>query len=91
MIALSIKKKIRDVLQAAHFGGRDDIVDVTDGEVNDLHLRVISPKLAGMRPLEQNDFIWSILEQRLEPQEWRKITMIVSDAPKSQQKRNIRS
>lgn len=81
MIAPSRKKKIRDLLKSVYFNDSDDVVKVSDGEIGDLHLLVISRKFKGSGPLKRNDLIWDILMERLSQDEWGQITMTVARTP----------
>ena len=81
MIAPSQKKKIKDVLKSVYFRDSDDVVEVSDGDGDDLSLLVISRKFAGMDIGEKNDLIWKILIERLKPEEWGEISMTVARTP----------
>jgi stress-induced morphogen len=86
MIAPTLKKKIHDTLKSAYFSEPDDVVEVRDGEVDDLHLRIVSRKFIGMGPLKRTDLVWSILEDRLKHDEWGQITMTETAAPRQNSK-----
>jgi hypothetical protein len=81
MIAPSRKKKFKDVLTAAYFQGPKDTIKVSDGEIDDLYLLVISPKFRGLGMGERNSLIWTILQERLSPEEWGQISMTVARTP----------
>jgi hypothetical protein len=81
MIAPSRKKKICDVLKSVFFNDADDVVEVSDGDADDLHLRVISRKFRGLGLLEKNDVVWNVLLEKLEPEEWGEISMTVAMSP----------
>ena len=81
MIAPSQKKKIRDLLKSVYFKDSRDVVTVSDGEIGDLHLLVISRKFKGLGMLERNDLIWDILQERLPQDEWGQISMTVARTP----------
>jgi hypothetical protein len=44
-----------------------------------------------MAPLKKNDLIWSILERKLKPEEWAKITMTKAETPRRRSRSNPRS
>lgn len=81
MIAPSRKKKIRDLLKSVYFDDSDDLVEVSDGDANDLYLRVVSRKFKGMGLRKKNDLVWDILTQRLPPEDWGEISMTVAITP----------
>ncbi|HUE69592.1 MAG TPA: hypothetical protein VMP01_01785 [Pirellulaceae bacterium] len=74
-------QKIHDVLKSTHFGGPDDLVDVSDGGDDSLHLVVVSRKLDGMRWQEKHDFIWNVLTAHLTPDEWGQISLTIATTP----------
>lgn len=81
MAEWELKQKIRDVLKKAYFDGPDDLVDVSDGEDDGIHVVVVSHKFDGRRMKEKNDLIWAILEEHLSADEWGRITLSVGASP----------
>jgi stress-induced morphogen len=69
-----LKQKIRDVLKNDYFRDIDDLVDVSDGPDDSIHLVIVSRKFDGRRMKEKNDLIWSVLVQKLPPEEWGKVS-----------------
>ena len=59
-----LKQKIHDVPKDAYFNDPDDMVDVSDGPDDSIHV-VVSRKFDGRRLKEKNDLIWSVLTQNI--------------------------
>jgi stress-induced morphogen len=77
----ALKQKIHDLLKRSeHFNGPDDLVDVSDGPDDSIHVVVVSRKFDGYRLKEKNDLIWSVLET-LPPDEWGKVTLSIGASP----------
>jgi stress-induced morphogen len=76
-----LKRKVRDVLKQNYFTDPDDLVDVSDGPDDSIHLVIVSHKFDGRRMREKNDLIWSVLVQNLAPEEWGKISLSVGTSP----------
>ena len=81
MAESQLKNKIRDVLRVAYFKDPDDLVDVSDGPDDSIHLVIVSRKFDGRRMKEKNDLIWSVLSQNLLPDEWSKVSLSVGASP----------
>ncbi len=81
MAELQIKEKIRGVLKDAYFQDPDDLVDVSDGPDDSIHVVIVSRKFDGRRMKEKNDLIWSVLSQNLSPEEWGKVSLSVGASP----------
>jgi stress-induced morphogen len=75
------KQKIRDVLRGAYFTDSDDLVDVSDGPDDSIHVVIVSRKFDGRRMKEKNDLIWSVLVGKLLPEEWGKVSLSVGASP----------
>jgi stress-induced morphogen len=76
-----LKQKIRKVLKTAYFQDLDDLVDVSDGPDDSIHLVIVSRKFDGRRMKDKNDLIWSVLVQKLAPEEWGKVSLSVGTSP----------
>lgn len=76
-----LKQKIHDVLKNAYFKDPGDLVDVSDGPGDDVHIVIVSRKFDGRRIKEKNDLIWSILVQNLRPEEWGKVSLSIGTSP----------
>jgi stress-induced morphogen len=77
----SLKKKIYNVMKETCFTDPDDLVDVSDGTDDDVYLLVVSRKFDGKRMKEKHDLLWSILVDRLEAEEWGKVSLSVGTTP----------
>jgi stress-induced morphogen len=76
-----LKQKIHHVLKEAYFSGPDDLIDVSDGPDDSLHLVIVSRKFDGRRMKEKNDLIWSVLTAKLPPEEWGKVSLSIGTSP----------
>lgn len=76
-----LKQKIRDALRGAYFKDPEDLVDVSDGPDDSIHVVIVSRKFDGRRMKEKNDLIWSILVERLHQEEWGKVSLSVGASP----------
>jgi len=79
--ATRLKLKIRDALKKDYFKDPNDLVDVSDGTGDCIHIVVVSRKFDGRRLKERNDLLWSILERNLQPKEWGKVSLSVGASP----------
>jgi stress-induced morphogen len=76
-----LMQKIQEVLRSAYFKDPNDLVDVSQGPEDSIHIVVVSRKFDGRRMKEKNDLIWSILTQRLTPEEWGKVSLSIGSSP----------
>jgi hypothetical protein len=76
-----LKQKIREVLKTGYFKHPDDLVDVSDGPDDAIHLVIVSRLFDGRRMKEKNDLIWSELVKGLTPEEWGKVSLTVGASP----------
>jgi stress-induced morphogen len=76
-----LKGKIRKALKEAYFNDSQDLVDVSDGPEDSIHVVIVSRKFDGRRLKEKNDLIWSILVKELKPEEWGKVSLSVGTSP----------
>ena len=81
MADAQIKQKVRDALKGGYFQGPDDLVDVSDGPDDSIHVVIVSRKFDGRRMKEKNDLIWSDLVEKLRPEEWGKVSLSVGASP----------
>ena len=81
MADVQLKQKVRDALRGAYFKDADDLVDVSDGPEDSIHVVVVSRKFDGRRMKEKDDLIWSVLTQKLIPEEWGKVSLSVGASP----------
>lgn len=76
-----LKEKIRDVLKRGYFQDADDLVDISDGPDDSIHVVIVSRKFDGYRMKEKHDLIWSELSQKLAPTEWGKVSLSIGVSP----------
>jgi stress-induced morphogen len=81
MAESQLKQKIHNVLKSAYFKDAEDLVDVSDGPDDSIHVVIVSRKFDGRRMKEKNDLIWSVLVQNLQPDEWGKVSLSVGTSP----------
>jgi stress-induced morphogen len=81
MADVQLKKKIHEVLRDAYFKDSDDLIDVSDGPDDSIHIVIVSRKFDGCRMKEKNDLIWSVLVRTLAPEEWGKVSLSVGTSP----------
>jgi stress-induced morphogen len=81
MADAQVKQRIHDVLKAGYFKDADDLVDVSDGPDDNIHLVIVSRKFDGHRMREKHDLIWSDLLRKLTPDEWGKVSLSVGTSP----------
>jgi len=76
-----LKRKIHDVLKRGFFRDADDLVDVSDGDEDNIHVVIVSRKFDRRRTREKEDVIWSELTNSLAPEEWGKVSLSVGASP----------
>jgi stress-induced morphogen len=81
MADFQLKQKIFGALRDAYFKDSSDLVDVSDGPDDSIHVVIVSRKFDGRRMKEKNDLIWSVLVQKLAPEEWGKVSLSVGASP----------
>lgn len=81
MTDAQLKEKIHDVLKDGYFQDADDLVDISDGPDDSIHVVIVSRKFDGRRMKEKNDLIWSELTQKLAPGEWGRVSLSIGVSP----------
>jgi len=76
-----IKQKIHDVLKNGYFKDPEDLVDVSDGSGDSIHVVIVSRKFDGYRMKEKHDLIWKELTRYLAPDEWGKVSLSIGVSP----------
>lgn len=76
-----LKERIQNVLRRHFFKDKQDLVDVSDGPGDSVHVVVVSRKFDGKRLREKNAMIWNVLEKHLKPVEWGKISLSIGASP----------
>lgn len=77
----ALKQKIHDVLKTSYFNGPDDLVDVSDGFEDNLHVVIVSRKFDGKRLKEKSSLVWSLLTKFLAQEEWGKVSLLINASP----------
>jgi hypothetical protein len=76
-----LKKKVYDILKKGYFNDPDDAIDVSDGPEDSIHLIIFSRKFNKRSMKEKHDLIWSELLQKLNTDEWNKISLSIGASP----------
>lgn len=76
-----LKDKVHDVLKRGYFRDTDDLVDISDGPDDSIHVVIVSRKFDGHRMKEKHDLIWSELSQKLAPEEWGLVSLSIGVSP----------
>ena len=77
----TLKQEIHDVLKGGYFHDIDDMVDISDGPDDSIHVVVVSRKFDGRRMMEKHDLIWSELTQHLTPEKWGLVSLSIGVSP----------
>jgi len=77
----TLKQRIYDVLKSQRFQDPTDLVDVSDGPEDSVHLVVVSRKFDGQRTQERDDMVWSLLTTALSQNDWNKVSLLVGASP----------
>lgn len=81
MASKTLKQKIYDSLKSGYFSEAADLVDVSDGFDDLVHVVIISRKFDGKLARERHDLIWSELTRQLSNQEWAHVSLSVGASP----------
>ncbi|WP_435020960.1 hypothetical protein TA3x_002113 [Tundrisphaera sp. TA3] len=81
-----LKQRIVDVLKQHYFRDPADLVDVSDGYDDNVHVVIVSRKFDGKRIKEKNDLIWDILSGHLPPDDWGHVTLSIGVSPEDLKK-----
>lgn len=76
-----IKEKIHQVLKNGYFNSPNDLVDVSDGSYDYIHLVIVSRKFDGQRIKDRYELIWDELGNNLVPEEWGQISLTIGASP----------
>ena len=77
----ALKQRIREILKGGYFHDRDNLVDVSDGPDDSIHVVIVSRKFDGKHMKEKHDLIWSELMQKLPPDVWGKVSLSIGVSP----------
>lgn len=81
MAEAQLKQKIHGVLKEGYFNDPDDLVDISDGPDDSIHVVIVSRKFEGRRMKEKHDLIWSELSRHLPPETWGKVSLSIGVSP----------
>ena len=76
-----LKQTIRDALKGGDFKDSGDLVDVSDGFDDCIHVVIVSRRFDGQRMKGKHDLIWSELSQHLAPDVWGKVSLSIGVSP----------
>jgi stress-induced morphogen len=76
-----LKQHIHATLKQIYFSDEDDLVDVSDGPDDSVHLVVVSRKFDGMRLKDKNDLVWKLLYGNLPQEAWERISLAICTSP----------
>jgi stress-induced morphogen len=76
-----LKQKVHDILTSGYFRDREDLVDVSDGPDNSIHVVIVSRKFDGHRMKEKHDLIWSELSKNLPQEIWGRVSLSIGVSP----------
>jgi stress-induced morphogen len=77
----ALKLKIRDVLKRGFFSDPDDLVDVSHGDGDCIHVVVVSRKFDGRRMRERSNLLWAQFWRGLTRDGWERISLSVARSP----------
>lgn len=81
MASKTLKQKIYDSLKSGYFSEATDLVDVSDGFDDLVHVVIISRKFDGKLARERHDLIWAELTKQLSNEEWGHVSLSVGASP----------
>jgi stress-induced morphogen len=76
-----LKTRIHDVLKTVYFSSPDDMVDVSDGPDDSIHIVIVSRKFDGQRMRVKHDLVASLLTNNLPPEVWGRISLTICRSP----------
>lgn len=81
MASKTLKQKIYDSLKSGYFNEATDLVDVSDGFDDLVHVVIVSRKFDGKLARERHNLIWSELTKQLSDEEWGHVSLSVGASP----------
>ncbi|MGI8979653.1 MAG: hypothetical protein ACR2FY_10530 [Pirellulaceae bacterium] len=76
-----VRQQIHDMLKNVYFGDPDDMVDVSPGDGDCIHVVVVSRKFDRKRLKEKNELLWDLFEEHLPKKVWSRISLSVAKSP----------
>jgi stress-induced morphogen len=77
----ALKQQIHDSLKESLFTSPDDMVDVSDGPGDSIHLVLVSRKFDGQQLRLKHDYINDWLTNNLPAEVWQRISLTVCRSP----------
>lgn len=81
MADVETKQRVADALVKAYFRDIGDLVDVSDGSDDNIHVVVVSRKFGGQHLREKTDLLHSIMVDNLSPDDWGRVTLSIGVSP----------
>jgi hypothetical protein len=81
MAETNLKTLIKETLKQGAFSDVEDLVDVSDGPDDEIHVVVITRKFDDLEPQERSDLIWDVLQKDLDARLWSRISLAVGASP----------
>ena len=81
MAATVDKQRIYETLKRTYFDSVDDLVDVSDGPVDAIHLVLVSHKFDGMGLRQKNDLVCDLLEAERPDELTQKFSLTICKTP----------
>ena len=81
MASKKLKQKIYDSLKSGYFSETTDLVDVSDGFDDLVHVVIVSRKFDGKLARERHDLIWAELTKQLSNEEWAHVSLSIGASP----------
>jgi acid stress-induced BolA-like protein IbaG/YrbA len=76
-----LRQRIFDVLKAGRFADPNDLVDVSRGDGDNVHVVVVSRKFDGKPSREREEMLWSELTHRLPRELFTRVSLLVGVSP----------
>ncbi len=76
-----VLKHVHDVLKSVYFTDSDDLVDVSEGDGDCIHVVVVSRKFDNKRLKDKNTLLWDLFEEHLPKKVRSRISLSVAKSP----------
>ena len=73
--------RVAEALRSSYFNDRNDLIDISDGLDDNIHVVIVSRKFDGQHFGEKHDLIWGIFIDKLAPEDWGKVTLSIGVSP----------
>jgi stress-induced morphogen len=75
------KQLVHDALKSTLFTSPDDLVDVSDGPDDSIHIVIVSRKFDAQRMRTKHDMVSDLLFANLPEEVWRRISLTICKSP----------